>query len=461
MHPYFFSQSLNRNFLNETEIQEIRNDDAGKIKVYGPTMSLAKPFDAPLPGLPTRPDLLLPAQMLSGYINQNLHYPLPAFAHVNPIIYQQLNNLQHAMTNNMGAPKNLLNRNKKPAITSSGSSKNGSNSPAHGNSHHKPNAAAAAKSAQPLRSIDAKDSPKNVQSLLTSCKIPPSLSITLTNDETESMSRSIFNNKNTNVVNSIEIVKLTDEAGGEPNARFATPVATSSPSNLMQTIEKETTRTSSPAAVHANNHTDTYQGIFLQSLNTSHDSPSDTLLKLKQKPKLGRPPIHASNPVNARPANAATTADKMGEAQKRKPTDPDDKTDAKVRKLHRPLQPHRSPSSTSSSSTASASAVPRRVPDLIAGSRDEKRPAKPSTPTSDTASGSNAPDKPAIIDKALALAVSQAKQPNDMAAPKYQPLQTSSTPIWATLFTDEQNASHKALIDNLTQPKKNSSAFVD
>lgn len=444
VHQFYFPQHLNRNFSSETEIQEIRNDDASKMKVYGPTMNLTKPFDSPLPR-----ELLLPPMQntfIGGLMN-HVPFNFPLSYQVNPAL-MAIQHMQALQTNNLALKS--MNRNKKAIMNSSGSSGSGkstSNSSAHVNSHQKTNAAS--KSLQPARSIDSKESPKNVQSLLTSCKIPPSLSITLTNDETESMNRSIFNNKNTNVVNSIEIVKLTDEISGESNTRFATPVATSSPSNLMQTIEKETTRTSSPAAVNlSNNHNETYQTKFLQSLSTNSEAV-DNLLKLKQKPKLGRPPIHPTNPSNAR-TNITIT-----DAQKRKTTELLDRNDVKIRKL----QPQKTPSA------ASSAAPLRPVPDLIARNLDDRRPTAkaPTSTTSGTGTSNASSDKPPIpsaTDKAVAISA-KLQANKDIATPKYQPLQTSSVPIWANHSTPDQLASHKALFENLSQSKKNSSTFVD
>lgn len=184
---------------------------------------------------------------------------------------------------------------------------------------------------------------------------------------------------------------------------------------------------------------DSYQEQFLQSLRAENAS-----LKNQKKLKLQPPKQHPIRPNDGQ------------EAQKRKLQPADDKT-AKVRKLQPNVPPKK------------ASPTQRPVPDLLIPKDDLKLASSGSSQASPSNATNNKSDRqsPTVssnvpsLDKAnaLTLAVAQAKvQPNEMAT-KFQPLQTSAKPIWAKHCTPDQMASHKALMENLAQSKKNS--FVD
>lgn len=470
--PYFFPQ-LNRVFSNETEIQEIRNDDASKLKVYGPAMGSSKSFDSPIPNLisPTNSDLLatLPPQIRAAMFNMTKQMP------INYPLYN-LTALQQLNLPNMGQSVLEFLKNNKNMRHSSDMLKSNEfmNNIINPKLNTVPNLMP-----PPQRIPEPSDSAKhqNVHSLLTKCKIPSSLSITVTNDETESMTRSIFNNKNSNVVNSIEIVKLPDESSGELNARFPSSITTSSPSNLIQAIEKETARTNSPGAINLGNnhatptmsHTESFQAKFLQTLIEA-DKVERTVKKTK--------PIKPNRPLQQQ--QQQIILEEFKEAQKRKQQSTDDMAAPnKVRKLQRPIMQSKSSPTTQ-----------RPIPDLVMA-KDEKRiitsdvnsstsPCTSTTSVSNplsvqttskklttdrkspnvvTSGGGNGSGATTPLEKAIALVVS--KTNNELSATKYSPLQTSSTPFWKNHSTPDQMASHKALIENLTQNKKSSGTFVD
>lgn len=433
-HPFFFPSNLNRSFPNETEIQEIRNDDLSKSIVYGPAMSLAKPFESPIPNMLAPMGPVGVEQLFNQFKQPPLN--LQAFLKM-----QQLTNLSYLDEYNR-----TNNKPKKPAIDS----KKSSSSSNYGGKTN---------SLQKNYNQSESEKQQNVQSLLTSCRIPASISISvMPNDESEAVNRSIFNSKNSNVVNSIEIVKLPDESSNEPNARFPSPSPSSSnadkswqsnknalnPSDLM--IASCLQKTSFPDA--------TFQAKFINSLET---------LKNSKKSKPPQQQQHQQKQSIRPNLNMRDELMRSHEAQKRKLHQLDDKSATKVRKLQ-PSVPQ--PKSISTSQ--------RPIPDLLIP-KEEKKPSN-SISGQSSSSGinalansrndrqsptvSNASDKSA----SLTLAVAQAKVQqvaNEIPSSKYLPLQTSTMPIWANHCTADQMASHKALEVNLTQNKKNSGTFVD
>lgn len=494
--PFYYSP--NRSFPNETEIQELRNDDASKVKVYGPAMSMAKPFEAHIPALGMMAGADLITQPFpSALFNRYKHAP---------VNYQQLaSSFQFLQQFQNNLPQHLLpemfknNKSKKSALEMKKSGTSSSDMDAIGSSiNQKSNSIQ--KGLQQMRQTADGDSLKGcpkqqkMQSLLNSCKIPSSLSITLTNEETESLSRSIFNNKNSNVVNSIEIVKLSDEGSNDTTPRY--PAATSSPSNLIQTIEKESTRTASPVAINLVNNQSTsstppmppmtsesYQAKFLQSL-IECNKPLENLKK-KQKPiKVNRPLTPSQQPPSYL---SGLMFEELGrELQKRKQESLDPKSAEKamkVRKLQRPIFQQKSSSptqrplpelvvvkdqkslspSTSNQPSTSGSAMNSLSAFAQTNNKDRQSPTV-STSSSNTATMST--DAATV----LALAVTQAKMQKAAAEtaaaaaaaskPKsYSPLQTSPMPIWTNHMSEIQLASHKALVENLSQNKKNT--FVE
>lgn len=447
--PLFIS-NLNRAFSNETEIHEIRSDDAGKVKVYGPTMGLHRTFESPIPNLTAPVNELTGFPLLHPYDNSILYnLAMGAFKHRN--IHQRSWELGGSNSPKLNIPPNVL-----PILNS-------------------------------RDSFDSTIHP-NVQTFLPNCKIPSSLEVTLMNDETESFNRSIFNNKNSNVVNSIEIVKLPDESGGEVNARFSSSIATSSPSNLIQTIEKESARTNSPVAINlSNNHK---SSPSLQSTNHPPSYQAEFIHMLGEGNKVAKKskPIKLNRPIHPQKTPTLENVDDITkEAQKRKPQPTNDGSATnKVRKIQeRPLLPSKSSPTTQ-----------RPIPDLVMA-KDEKRIISSETiknltssctsstntisSTNNSISVSNnpltvqastkkvSPERKAqnsvtnatTLDKAIALVREQAKVNNDSGSPgKYLPF-TSPTPFWQNHSTPDQMASHNALVENLSQNKKNSGTIVD
>lgn len=436
--PFFYSSNLNRNFL-ETEIQEIRNDDTSKAIVYGPAMSLAKPYESPIPALSGSVSSLgadlLP--LFNRYKPTPLNFPLNAI-NLQPLQYVALQQLQ-TLPFFDGLKQNS--KLKKPAIDAKKPS---------GSSNFESKTNSLQKNFHQAESTKQ----QNVQSLLNSCRIPASLSITLTNDESESVNRSTFNTKNSNVVNSIEIVKLTDELNNEPNARFPSPLPSSSTSSTVDKTWPPTTKTQQANKIDSTSPTPKdsqaeFQMNFMQSLKTVKKSQPS----LHQKQI--RPNLNVSIEEIAR----------NQEAIKRK-LQMDDKSVTKVRKLQLSTPQHKT------------SPTQRPVPDLLMPKDDKKISASNSSPAQSSSSAGAISNNKSATDRqsptvssnvsssdkstSLTLAVAQAKvQQVDIPTSKYLPIQTSSMPIWANHCTADQMASHKALVENLTQSKKNSGTFVD
>lgn len=405
--PFYFSP--NRNFLNETEIQEIRNDDMSKSIVYGPAMTLAKQFESPIPNMvssvPSGVDLLTSMPSLLSSVSQ---FKQPSMNHFSlALALHQMNNIQPFLP----IPKNS--KPKKPAIEA-----------------RKPSTSCnyESKSNSLQRNYNQSESMKqqNVQSLLP-CRIPSSISISvMPNDESESANRSMFNSKN-NVVNSIEIVKLPDESSNETNAKFASPSPSSSNSDKAWYANKN------------QSESETFQTKFMESLNPK-------VLENLKKPK---PPQHQKQ---IRPNTIEELV--RQEALKRKLQQNDDKSTPKVRKLQ-PSVPV--PQSKSISTTQ------RPIPDLLIPKDDKKtsnstgiNSQSSSSGTKDrqspTVSNVSSSDKPASVTLAAQAKVQQVANENTLS--KYMPLQTSMTPLWKPFCTAAQTASHKALAENLNKTEQ-------
>lgn len=436
--PFYFSP--NRSFPNETEIQEIRNDVAGNLKVYGPSMGLPNSIESPIPNLS--------ASVTTDVINANFHRiykpPINFSLLQNFVALHQLSSLPLDTSKNK--PKKQMVDAKKPSATVNFDAK----------TH------ALQKAFHPMRALDAVDSvkPKDVQSLLNYCRLPSSLSITLTNDESESISRSVFNTKNSNVVNSIEIVKLPDESGNELNAKFPSPSSSSSSSSSVEKARQSNKNANNPmklpGAVQQNNQNDSlvppsYQEKFLQSLKG--DKTAEPIKNLK-KPKPPQPK------QQLRP-NIIDELYRNQEAQKRKLQQNDDKA-AKVRRLHQTITQQKSSPTTQ-----------RPVPDLRTIDDDKKMltsntgQTQSSACTPNTLSNSKtskdrqSPTVSSNVSSSDKAALTLVAQASEMLASKYLPLQTSSMPIWMQTSTPDQMASHKVLEENLMQSKNNYGTYVD
>lgn len=524
--PFSNYFSPNRNFPTETEIQGIPNDDASKLKVYGPAMSLGKPpFDIPGLGSILPGGELMAQQIQSAILNRYgkqpalnfntlANYPLSP-SNIAALLHQQ-NNLQPHLQAEMFQKNN---KSKKQATLDMKKLSNiiGDTAESIGGSYNQKLNSFQKSLLQLRTNPEANESPKHclkqqkVQTLLNSCKIPPSLSITLTNDETESLSRSIFNNKNSNVVNSIEILKLPDESSNEPNARY--PTATSSPSNIMQTIEKETTRsTTSPGSLNLVNQaaaaasqvaeqlsTQSYQQKFLLSLLEKNDTKAMENLNKpnkKQKPiKLNRP-LTPSQQTPPPPQHSFLSGlsifDELNrEAQKRKQESLDAKSAEKAmkaRKLQRPIyqqtkgdsltqrplpglvvvkEPKALSPSLSSQPSTSSGALNTSNNLLSSQTNNVGKKKDRQSPTVSTSSSISLNDTVAAIESIKQNVINTkmqqqaANMQKELAASKnnYLPLQTSAMPIWTNHFTESQMASHKQLVENLSQNKKNT--FVE
>lgn len=460
--PFYFSSNLNRIFPNDTEIQEIRNDDTGT--VYGPAMSLAKSFESPIPGLSpsVTPDLFSFPQLFNQFSKQpQFSLPLNTFPQLNQLVaLQQLHNLPLP-------PLIDALKNSKPKKSNEGKKSSTSMNSFDGKMNSLP------KSFHPI------DSPKsqNVQSLslLTTCKIPPSLSITLTNEESEAASRSLFNTKNSNVVNSIEIVKLPDESGNESNSKIPSPSPSSSGGDKSWQTSKNPNNQNKLSTNQQNNQIDStsFQEKFMQSLLV--DKTGEVLKNLKKlKPSQQLQPIRPNTNLN-------DELMRKREAQKRR-----QQFEEKAAKFRR-LQPNMSPKPHKPIASNQTN-FKRPVPELLVPKTDgdKKMTVSNSNSSSNTTqtstsrlntlannSKSSSEDRQSptvssnVSDKTTAnvtVAVAPAKvqsSASEMPTSKYLPLQTSSMPIWANHCTADQMASHKALVENLTQSKKNSGTFVD
>lgn len=484
--PFFFTPNLNRSFLNETEIQEIRNDDAGKLKVYGPAMrdNMHKSYEMSM----NTPTELLMHNLFAAQLKQT---QMP-FGLNQLVAMQQMNSLE--VLKNIKTKK-LAAAPKKPCTSD-----------------------LLQNTLIPMRFAEQTAEPaksQNVsmifpQNLYSSCKIPPSLSITLTNDDTETVSRSIFSTKNSNVVNSIEIVKLPDESGPESIAKFSTPAPLSlspalssssssgsssgsggdknawqinkSVNNQLKLLTQQNNQIDStlPISQHAlSPYSETYQAKFLQSLLENKTSEAS-----KNPKKLIKP---STQPIRPNLNMSAEELARKREAQKRR-----QQIEEKAAKM-RKLQPATMSSSTQPTQTQTqklSSVTQRPVPDLLIPKDDKKASttltnssggssSTQTTPIGSTkqlANNSKSQDRqsPTVSsnnsssDKTTAnvtVAVAQAKMQstatNEIPTSKYLPLQTSSMPIWANHCTPDHQASHKALVENLTQSKKNSGTLID
>lgn len=254
MSPFFFPPKHHQLF-SETEIKEIRNDDAMKLKVYGPSMAS---YDSQTNAMLKTQHMKNVTGSKRSYNLSNQNEPLqmnaPAF-----LPY-------HHPHNNQEVPKN-----KKPKIGVSGNSGSGSSSSpgpidmkkrlnSTGELEVITSSSSSSKSnATPKR--QSEPSNDSVHTLLHNCNItlPSSLSVTLTNDEIES-NRSFFNQKKTPVNNSIEIVKLPDESSSPTEQTRYTKAQSNSPSLLSRT-ENNHSGSHSPVAINLVNN---------KSASTSH-----------------------------------------------------------------------------------------------------------------------------------------------------------------------------------------------
>lgn len=493
--PHYFSQQLNRNFLSETEIQEIRTDDASEV-VYGPAMSLSKQFESPLPTMcpPLVPPLLAWQQLNRGQPILNM-----------PQISQYLEMTQHRHNNTMPiSHSHIFNKPNKPKKQSDAKRPSTSSTlETKGNSLHKPF----------QRSIvDGQcDSAKLMQDH--GIRIPGSLTIyPMPNEENEqSSNRLVYNMKNANVQNSIEIVKITDESGGnETNFKFPSP-SSSSPSPSSSSTSSFTssaslgvdkswqTNKNATTTTTTNNQTKQITNQQNNQIDSTSKATTSSLLDSSFQAKFiasfqtslkNAKTSSQSKPQSNRPALTMDEFTRCQEAQKRKQQQQIDDKLAKVPKLQQTVQQQRSLPTTQ-----------RPVPDLVIPKDERKvtvsnsssssssnsggggtstsnqQAQKSSSNTNQLANNKSTQDRqsPTVSSNplsteqqqaaALTLSVAQAKVQsvaNDISKSQHLPLQTSTTPIWAKHCSPHHQASHQALLDCLTSTvKKNSGTFAD
>lgn len=255
-----FNSNLNLNsyllqrhqLFNETEIKEIRNDDAKKVKVYGPPN-------------PSYQHMKPVAGSKRNYNQSNQNEPL----HMNAPAYSQefekklKSQMGHGSSTSSGSPgpidmKKKLNSTGELVVTTSSSSKT---------------------NATPKR--QSEPGSDSVHTLLQNCNItlPSSLSVTLTHDEMES-DRS-FNQKKTPVTNSIQIVKLPDESSTSPADQSRYTKCQSSSPSLHSRSENNHSGSASPVAINLVNNkssssTHSQNATKQQSSNSPVPGPSNT-----------------------------------------------------------------------------------------------------------------------------------------------------------------------------------------
>lgn len=416
-----------RRFNNyETEIQEIRTDDASKGTVYGPTMpamNLPKQNEHNISSFKT-------ALLANNFLNRV--QPLLNFPSEPANMFNfQLMGLPRPfpMCNKPNKLKKQLDA-KRPSATTNLESK--------------------ANSLQ--KSIHL---PRSIIDIIG--KVPEALDIFETNEENE---QSSFSMKTTSVQNSIEIVKLPklpQDTCNEPNSKFPSQSSSSSTSSTSVSIMDKPWQSNK----NANSQTKHTMNQQIDQSN-SKDFQSKFIETLISKPKE-QP--NGPQTLNKDELNRC-------EAQKRKQQQQMNEEKAKVRKLQQPVPQQRSSPTTQ-----------RPVPLLIP--KDDRKVSISNSGSSSGIGGSSQPSSSGslAINKniskdgqsptvslnaiertaALTLAVAQAKvqqAANEIPTSKYQPIQTSHTPLWKKYCTAEDTASHETL-ECLMQPKKNSGTIVD
>lgn len=245
----FLLQPKRHQLFHETEIKEIRNDDAMKVKVYGPSM----------PSYDTQLSKNQHVKHVAGskrnysLSNQNepLHMNAPAFIQDYDKKFKSQSG--HSSSGSSPGPidmKKKLNSTGELEVFTSSSKTN----------------------ATPKR--QSEPSSDSVHTLLHNCNItlPSSLSVTLTYDEMES-DRS-FNQKKTPVNNSIEIVKLPDESSSSPADQSRYTKAQSNSPSLHSRSENNHSGSASPVAINlVNNKSTTSSHPQNASKQKSSNSP--------------------------------------------------------------------------------------------------------------------------------------------------------------------------------------------
>lgn len=488
--PYFFTPPLNRSFGGETEIQEIRNDDANI--VYGPAMSIPKPYETTMPNFapPLVPGLAAPGLLALHFSQQLANAKLLENAQLNMLeMAKQRYGMQSFALNKSNKPKKL--EPKRPGVPGAGGSLEAKSSALQKQFH--PSARMIGADAQ----CDSKAKQQNVPH---GFRLPASTQIFATNEENEqSFSRSLYN-KNSNVKNSIEIVKLPDETGNELNSKFPSATSSSStPSPSSSSVDKSW-QTNKTMANNQTKHLANQQNNQIDSTSTiaqlaaaSTSSNLDSSFQAKFIDSLQNPLKRVKTPPQSKAPQPIRSAfnmvDDIGrnqEAQKRKmqsqQAQPIDETwpAAKSRKIQPAIPQQRSSPTTQ-----------RPVPDLlnpkddrkvtvsnsssssgganISGSSSSSSSQAQSSSTNSLANNKNAPDhkSPTVSLNAPGLMLAAklqkvTKAASESSTAKYRPLETSSTPIWTNHCTIEHKASHKSMAETLSMvEKKNSSTFVD
>lgn len=275
----FLFQPKHHQLFDGTEINEIKNDDAVNVKVYGPSMPS---YDSQQ--LNAMRDELLKSQHMKNVAgskrtysrsNQNepLHMNAPAFLpyhhpHSNQELVKKIkpksgHSSGSSSSNSSPGPidmKKKLNSTGELEVITSSSNK--------GN-------------LTPKR--QSEPSSESVHTLLHNCNItlPSSLSVTLTNDEMES-NRAFLNQKKTPVNNSIEIVKLPDESSSLGEQARYTKAQSNSPS-LHSRSE--------------NNHSGSASPVAINLVNSKSTSSSHSQNAAKQK--SGSSPVPGTSSTNS------------------------------------------------------------------------------------------------------------------------------------------------------------------
>lgn len=456
-----FSMKNNRkhNLFSETEIKEIRNDDAMKVKVYGPSMSSHEATSSsPRPGTSMNLHKMSASQSKSS---PTLKQYSPSHA-----IHEMMRKTKSAKQSNHSIDMKKLNSTGELEVISSNS-----NSPS-------------AKRIAIDASEDVPMNEQNVQTLLHSSniKFPPSLSITLTNDEIDSSpSRANFIQKK----NFIEILKLPDESpSSSEQSRYAKSMTSSSPNrehssspiaiNLVNNRPSSTPSSSnasksnsSPASLPSPSvampgtsglsKQNSFQAKYMQSLK-----PKKKIPKMTRSPMLSHSPgVLAMEPLPLLMARSP---------QKRKPNF-HDRFPKKI--------PARSPAERLAPTSVEIPYLDfttKNAMDFLALQQMKAQLAMPNnnksimdihTTSAALASVTAASLYAAAVASANAksqAANSQSGRDNnvpggsgigdssDAQKAKYLPVPTSSKPFWAEHFTQSQKAAHESLAEKL---KKN------
>lgn len=286
--PMNYSPNMNSYFpqpkhqlYRETEIKELRTDDAMNVKVYGPAMTSDSQLNA-------MRDELLKNQHLKKTIAPKRSHSMSNQNESSMLNSPAFSPHRHAQS----TPEKRLKLKSGGSSSSSASSSSTTNSPIDMkkklNSTGELEVITSTSTGSNKRSAAPKrqsgPSSDSVHTLLQTCNItlPSSLSVTLTNDEIES-NRSFFNQKKTPVNNSIEIVKLPDDSSSpspspSPSAdqiRY-TKAKSNSPNLSSRSDSNHSGSSSPPVAINLINNKPTTSAPRQSSSNSPvAGNPSD------------------------------------------------------------------------------------------------------------------------------------------------------------------------------------------